>query len=405
MSYSNTRNKTAKTVNYRGMAVYKVLQDIEGEDHLILWLTPRQSIYAVVVFISGVVAFFMYKINFLLAVPWIIPIGLFGFLAAPLGKDQPNDIWAAAQLRFMFKNRKRLWDQSGMQELVHVTVPKRAEKIYTDGLNQREVRSRLSALSTTIDSRGWAIKNSNVNYSAFAGNDQFSNANDQRLVSGSNLSVDVPISDVTAADDILDQDNNQVAQRFDTEIKRQEQEHKDKLRRQIQAPASVASSAQPKDYYFLNQPDTSAAQPGMPQLATFSPQVVTPGAAHDNTMTPDGTDPTSQELLNKIHHDHEIAKNVSAHGHEKVIRTSEEVAEYERQEALQIAEQKRLATEAEKARQANEELSRKMEAQNAPNAILKELSQSELKVSTIAAQAKHSMESVSPDGEVTISLH
>jgi PrgI family protein len=387
------------------MAVYKVLQDIEGEDHLILWLTPRQSIYAVVVFISGTLAFFLYRINFLLAVPWLIPIGLFGFLAAPLGKDQPNDIWAAAQLRFMFKNRKRLWDQSGMQELVHVTVPKRAERVYTDGLNQREVRSRLSALSTTIDSRGWAIKNSNVNYGFSSQNDQFSNVNDQRLVSGSTMAVDVPISDVTAADDIMDQDNNQVAQRFDAEIKRQEQDHKDKLRRQIQAPAGVANTQQPQDYYFLNQPSAAAEDTTSPRLATFSAQVITPGAVHDNTAVPDGTDQTSRQLLEKIHHDKELAKDVVSHGHERVIRTSQEIAEDERLEALQIAEQNRLKAEAERTARANEELTKNMHTETMPNAILKELSQSELKISTIAVQAKHSMESVSPDGEVTISLH
>jgi hypothetical protein len=203
------------------MGTYKVLQDIEGEDHLILWLTPKQTIYAAITLVSVGLAFVMGRVNILLAIPWLFPIAFFGFLAAPLGKDQPNDVWAAAQLRFFLKNRKRIWDQSGMQELVHITVPKRQEKIYTDGLDQSQVHSRLRALSTTIDSRGWAVKNSTVNIStAPQFTSQFTQASDDRLIGSESLIQDVPIADVTAADDIMDQVNNSVAQRFDEQIKK-----------------------------------------------------------------------------------------------------------------------------------------------------------------------------------------
>ena len=136
------------------MAVYKVLQDIEGEDKLIAWLTPKQTIYAAIVIMCGILAYFMGKASICLALPWIFPILAFGFLAAPLGRDQPNDVWLAAQIRFYIKNRRRVWDQTGMQELVHITVPRRVERIYTDGLNQTEVRSRLRALSASLDIRG-----------------------------------------------------------------------------------------------------------------------------------------------------------------------------------------------------------------------------------------------------------
>lgn len=401
------------------MAVYKVLQDIEGEDHIILWLTPRQSIYVVVVFVSGVLAFFMSRLNILLAVPWLVPIVFFGFLAAPLGKDQPNDVWAAAQLRFLIKNRKRLWDQSGMQELVHITVPKRTAKIYTDGLNQNEVRSRLGALSSTIDSRGWAIKNSNVNMSAVL---QYAAPVEDRLVAESTLAMEVSISDITAADDILDQDNNQVAQRFDAEIKRQEQEHKDNLRKAMlkvpgppagytaTVPSPSKQATSPQDYYFLNQPDTSglAAQAAVTPLATFSAQVVAPGSiSHTTTSTDPAADPSAQALLEKIHHDQYVAHSVLSHGHERVIKTIEDQARDQQLADLAAAQQKQIDLEAEKENQriSDAELAKKMNEQASQNAILKQLSQSDLSVATLAAQAKRSIESVSADGEVTISLH
>jgi rRNA maturation endonuclease Nob1 len=116
-------------------------------------------------------------------------------------------------------------------------------------------------------------------------------------------------------------------------------------------------------------------------------------------------DAESQALLEKIHHDQEIAQDIAQHSHERVVRTPEQIAEEERREALQAAEAKRLAEEAEKHRIAEEELARKSRANTAPDAILKELSHSDLKVSTLASQAKYSAEATNEDGEVVISLH
>ena len=398
------------------MSVYKVLQDIEGEDHIIAWLTPRQTIYAAIVVVSMGLAFIMSRIHILLAVPWLIPIGFFGFLAAPLGRDQPNDIWLGAQIRFYLKNRVRVWDQAGLQELVHITVPKREEKIYTDGLNQREVRSRLSALSTTIDSRGWAVKNSNVNISMSPQfNNQFGEQNDERLVGGNTLEQGVPISDVTEADDIMDADHNSVAQRFDQQIKQQEVDRLAKLRAAAQngtlsAPTNQQASTQanvPQDFYFLQQQAAQQAQATVAQpLATFSAQVVAPGTeAHDSsTQTDASTDPSAQALLEKIHHDQEVAHEISEHSHERVIKTASDIAEEQRMIALQQAEQKRILAEEERRHYAEAELARKTAQQTASDAILKELSQSDLKISTLASQAKRASD-LSNDGEVVISLH
>ena len=406
------------------MAVYKVLQDIEGEDKLLAWLTPKQTIYAAIVIVSGVLAFVLGKISLVLAVPWLFPILIFGFLAAPLGRDQPNDVWLAAQIRFYLKNRKRLWDQSGMQELVHITVPKKEEKFYTDGLGQSEVQSRLRALSSTIDSRGWAVKNSNVNLSAspqFVA--QFQQSGDDRLIGTDAIAMDVPVSDVTASDDILDAENNSVAQRFDAQIKKQEELHMQALRESMKqaSPAVQASNAPtntktPDDYYFLREQAVSA-QPNTqqaPMLATFGSQVINPGSqvqqvadSFGATSLPanDTIDPSAQALLDKIHHDRDLAHDIASHSHETVIKTPAEVAEDERIEAIQLAEIQRIATEAERKRIESERLAHRQATQTAPDAIIRELSQdSDLKISTLASQAKRATET-KDDGEVVISLH
>ena len=197
------------------MATYKVLQDIEAEDKLVGPLTFRQFVYA------GACAFFLYM-TFLVATkgaPFMavvfLPIGaICGFFAWPWSRDQPTEVWALARVRFLVKPRKRIWDQSGVKELVTINAPKKIERDLTNGLSQTEVHSRLKALSTTIDSRGWAIKNVDVNMS---GQSPVMMSSD-RLVSTSSLPQPVENIDVRPADDMLDVKNNPVAAQFDTMI-------------------------------------------------------------------------------------------------------------------------------------------------------------------------------------------
>src|SRR3989304_7286809 len=135
------------------MAVYKVIQDIEAEDKLLGPLTFKGFVYAL---IAGLLAF----INFRLVVAtglgdfrWGIililslPMILFGVLAAPLGRDQPTEIWILSHVRFLLKPRKKIWDQSGISNLVTITAPQKIERQLTKGLSQKEVRSRLKTLA------------------------------------------------------------------------------------------------------------------------------------------------------------------------------------------------------------------------------------------------------------------
>lgn len=269
------------------MATYKVIQDIEAEDKLLGPLTFRQFIYA------GIAALLFY-ISFLtitkgvgfFALLFVPPALACAFFAWPWGRDQPTEVWALAKVRFLFKPRKRLWDQNGAKELVTVTVPKRVEVDYTNGLSQTEVESRLQALANTIDSRGWAIKNVNVNlYSQPS--QVTSDLDSDRLIAISNIpqvnSNAVSDADVHAADDILDEENNAQAQRVNNMIAASERAHREQLMSQMtqptpppaptptpQAPAAQTPTA-PANYWFMNQP-AAAAPAGS---AMFQPQIVT----------------------------------------------------------------------------------------------------------------------------------
>jgi len=135
------------------MATYKVIQDVEAEDKILGPLTLKQLIFAIIVVGFGFGAFRVVTVtgSVFTAIPFLPFMLIFGILAAPLGKNQPTEVWLAAQIHFFTKPKLRLWDQSDLKEVVHITVPKKEQKIYTDGLNQRQVKSRLSALSSMLD--------------------------------------------------------------------------------------------------------------------------------------------------------------------------------------------------------------------------------------------------------------
>lgn len=236
------------------MATYKLIQDIEAEDHILGPLTFRQFVFALIgAFLLYICFIVVVKhVAFMLAV--FLPPALFCvFFAFPWGGDQPTETWALGKLHFWFKPRRRIWNQSGIKELVTITAPKKVERIYSDGLSQTEVKSRLQALANTIDSRGWAIKHINaVGYLPQA-------SGSDRLIE----IPDVPPQDVPGgaapADDIMDPDNNPVAQQFQTMINKSTQDYRQRLVEQLKAPlpAAPAGPAAPQtapgaQQWFIN---------------------------------------------------------------------------------------------------------------------------------------------------------
>lgn len=213
------------------MAQYKVLQDIEAEDKLLGPLTLRQFIYAIIVVVLGFIAFKLVTVQWYLAIPFLPPIGFFGLLAAPFGREQSSEVWLLAKIRFFVFPRKRLWDQTGQLDLVNITAPKKIEKNYTDGLSQTEVKSRLKALAATMDTRGWAVKNISSTYGYQAAGQANSS---ERLLQLQTVPSDA-LGAVKPSEDVLDPTNNPLARTMDAMVIESEQNHRLELLNKMQS--------------------------------------------------------------------------------------------------------------------------------------------------------------------------
>jgi len=378
------------------MATYKVLQDIEAEDKLIGPLTLRQCIYAGITAICSYLGFMSVSKHAAFMLLIFAPVAaVTTFFAFPWARDQPTEVWALARVRFLFKPRRRIWDQSGAKELVTITVPKTIERVLTNGLNQEEVRSRLNALANTIDSRGWAVKNVNVNLSSPAV--LLAPYESDRLVQASSLPQEVSNVDIRAADDMLDASANPIAQHFDSMISAASTAHRQQLIAQMQAPSvgstpiptsipatstpPVQQTQAPADYWFMHPAAT------VPGQATFADTpVIAPGAQAAPTVAPQAATPTAEEeaLVSKLKAQNS-AQSV-AYGNMKTLKTPQQIM------ADTAAQQAAVAAAA----AAKPQVTPVSQA-----AIMNLASNDDLDVATIARQAQKAR---LDDGEVVISL-
>ncbi len=377
------------------MGQYKVIQDIEAEDKLFGPLTLKQFIFACITMVTGYLSFWsvINGLVFLLVV-FLPPTLFFGLLAFPWSKDQPTEVWMMAKLRFYFRPRRRIWDQDGIKELVTVTVPKHEEKIYTDGLSNTEVKSRLRALADTIDSRGWAVKNVNVNLNSqsFTPSRQ-----SDRLIDPTSTPQQVAEYDIKPDDDIYDEQNNPTAQHFEKMIEQSSQQHKQQIVSQLQqSQATTATPDEPaqqqkNDYWFMRQPHA----PTTPGTATFeAAPIVTPGQAarptpakSDSKLTPE-----EQAALDKIHENQKKPNPMNSHL--KTIKPlSEQTAEQSSQNNIETQSKKDAPTD-------------KTAGNQSANAdILNFAHNDDLSVETIARQANKKTGDGSSTDEVIVSLH
>ncbi len=379
------------------MATYKVIQDIEADDKLVGPFGIRQFIYLLIVAVLGYVAFRSTELAWFLAFPFLPFMIFFGMLALPFGGSQPTEVWLLAKFRFALKPRKHVWNQEGVKELVTITVPKKIEKHLTKELSQTEVRSRLSTLADTIDSRGWSIKHVNANVfaqPAFA----VAGAGTDRLIDVSSLSGQAPVSDAAPSDDVFDEQNNPTAQNLrrmvnDSSKARREQivaqmkQGGPPLKPKVIPPQTSVPIVAPQD----NQPTTIPTP--RPGLATFSGRIVRPSSSAPQQPTPPTSPPaeslTEEELLKKIHAEQE--KKPKNYGHLHVVKTL----------GQQEAEAKARAQAAAKAAAA------KPPATPKPDPDIIELARNnDLNVETVARQVnKKKGKDQPPPGEVVIKLH
>ncbi|TAH36621.1 PrgI family protein [Candidatus Saccharibacteria bacterium] len=330
------------------MATYKVLQDIEAEDKLVGPLSLRQFVYAGIAAICGYLTFLSFTKHVpFLSVLFVPPMLFCAFFAIPWGKDQSTEIWALAKLRFMLKPRRRIWDQSGAKELVTINVPKHIERHLTNGLNQYEVRSRLRALADTIDSRGWAVKNVNVNM--YSQPSTLALETSDRLVEASALPQEVAAVDIRPSDDILDENANPVAHHFEDMITASASAHRQEIMAQMQAPTPAPAQTQqttaPNDYWFMHQPASAPAG----QAMFGATPVITPGSTDEDVPTvPHAAEPTAAEeaMVEKFREENNSLSAVTQ-GHMKIIKTPEQLqAEAAARATVEaaLAQQKQQAT-------------------------------------------------------------
>ena len=282
------------------MATYKVIQDIEAEDKLVGPLTLKQFIYAGIAAICLYICFLGVTKHFPYIIVVFLPVALTaGFFAFPWGRDQPTETWALAKIRFLFKSRRRIWDQDGIKELVTITAPKQASVDYTNGLSQPEVKSRLKALADTIDSRGWVIKN--VNVSLY--NNTLPSTNQpvsDRLVDLSSLPQQVPTTDISAADDIMDESANPVAQNFERMIETSEQTRRQDLLQRVQKASQTQSEpVVPINYWFINRPTEPPTQVSQSNVTQQKIQVVAPGSTSESQSLRSAEATPEEEALAK----------------------------------------------------------------------------------------------------------
>ena len=403
------------------MATYKVIQDIEAEDKILGPLTLRQFIYALITAFLLYICFICVSRGaaYLLAI--FLPPALFmGFFAFPFGRDQPTEVWALAKVRFLFKPRRRVWDQSGVKELVTINAPKKIEVIRTNGLSQTEVQSRLKALASTIDSRGWAVKNVNVNLYDQSG---VVNPNtSDRLISANSMPQQVPNTDIQAADDMLDEVNNPIAQQFDHLINDKEKNHRQAIIDELNSnepPAPKSAAPKQDDYWFLNQPVAPSNMPDS-QAMFDGTQVVRPGSEGSGGVPAQQATPDEDALAAELK-----AKNMSTkqlyHSHLRTIQPlgSQPVAEpaanddtsdshadaaMSQQTDDNQADQAADRTQTSDASEPKEAATTSSAPQHDP-AILSLANNNDLNVATLAREAYKAKNGGEAPDEVVISLH
>jgi hypothetical protein len=379
------------------MAQYKVLQDIEAEDKFVGPLTLKQFILAGVTVICGYLIGFLFVKNlWFLSLP-LLPIFLFsGFLAWPWGRDQPTEIWLLAKIRFMVKPRRRVWDQTGMQELVTITAPKYEVKYTGDNLSQTEVKSRLKALANTLDSRGWAVKNAAVNMYNQPAYADTSESTD-RLIEMTSFAHEVPNADVHASDDILDEHSNPTAQHLDQMITESADSHRlqaikklEHVRDKISLPKhnrhhkknNKKPVAPPPDFWFMDQTTHAKTPKG---YATFNDHsTVTP--VSDNQATSTSSHSAAAPLTEE---EKKVLDTLNKDGHK---------ASYGQTKVIDPLNKKHPTKHAKQAH--NREASTSTAPANP--AILDLANNDDLTVATLARQANKSQQP--PDGEVVIKL-
>lgn len=302
------------------MAQYKVIQDIEAEDKLLGPLSLRQFIYAIIVIVLGFIAFKLITVQWYFAIPFLPPMLFFGLLAAPFGQNQSSEVWMLAKIRFFVFPKTRIWNQSGIEELVHITVPKKIEKYVSKGFSQDEVRSRLSALANTLDTRGWAIKNVSTDVfqkaTAYGAQAQTDRLIDINSIPQTNTVQELP------GDDLFDAQSSPLARMTSQNIQASDEMHRQQLMNNLQDQIAATQPTQTPPASV--QPVTSVPAPAQP-VATV-PDLPVPAVSVPATSTPVTVVAPHHEADENIEQPHGPQQILGSHGQQLHHETNEAIA-------------------------------------------------------------------------------
>ena len=140
------------------MGTYKVPQNVEAEDKILGPLSLKQFIYALIGVGYGFLTFAIFNpIHIALWILIGVPPALFLLgLGLYQKEDQPLETYVIAIAQFFARPKIRIWQKEPITEVFHLEPPPpKVEEIRRD---PGEVRSQLAQLADLVDTRGWSLK-------------------------------------------------------------------------------------------------------------------------------------------------------------------------------------------------------------------------------------------------------
>lgn len=139
------------------MGSYKVPQNVEAEDKILGPLSLKQFIYALIGLGWGFLTFAILKSVLLLWIIVGVPPTLFMLgLGLYQRDDQPLETYVVAIAQYFVRPRRRFWSKEPIAEVFRLEPPPpKEEPVKRD---PREVHSQLQQLAEVVDTRGWSIK-------------------------------------------------------------------------------------------------------------------------------------------------------------------------------------------------------------------------------------------------------
>jgi hypothetical protein len=139
------------------MGTYKVPQNVEAEDKILGPLSLKQFIYALIGLGYGFLTFAILKsvliLWFIVGVPptlFMLGLGLYQ------REDQPLEVFVVAIAQFFVRPKQRFWRKEPIAEVFRLEPPPpKPEPVKRD---PRQVRSQLQQLAELVDTRGWSMK-------------------------------------------------------------------------------------------------------------------------------------------------------------------------------------------------------------------------------------------------------